>query len=443
MRPFAAPPFCRPVAALLLALAVAGPGRCDPACVLAPPRPEGPPAVLSLSDAVRWALEYNPEIAAVRSQHGIAAAGIVIARTYPFNPVWESAVRPTIGPQSAGVTNSVALTERVGVDVEVHHQRRIREEAAAATLSRTDWEIANQEVALTVRVLRAFDTVVYRFRKRQLIDSTIALNERAATLVGDLVKAGRLNPVDEIVIRTELQDFRARITPGQAALVTAWQDLYRALGLTEGTFNLQGGFDAPPPLEGDPEGLLETALTRRPDLRARQFALGEAEAHLRLEIANRCGNPNVGPSYEYNETRVNFIGIQFSVPLPVFNAHRGDILQREAERAQAALLLRQNEVAVRQDVRAALARLVQARRWVDTYQRELVPSLEKAFQDILTLFQARAAGVDLLRVIDVQRKLLSARDIELDAVFELRMALADLVAAVGDPTLAMPPVPHP
>src|SRR5262249_53759076 len=155
------------------------------------------------------------------------------------------------------------------------------------------------------------------------------------------------------------------------------------------------------------------------------------------------GNPNAGPAYEINETRSEFIGIQFALPLPVINTHPGEIRQREAERVQIALQLRQNEVGVRQDVRAAVARLERARAWVANYQRTVVPFLEKSLQDIRTLFEARAAGVDLLRVIDVQRKLLHARDVELDAIFELRQSLADLTAAGGDPSLALPPAPVP
>src|SRR5262249_43791374 len=151
----------------------------------------------------------------------------------------------------------------------------------------------------------------------------------------------------------------------------------------------------------------------------------------------------IGPAYEYNETRAEFVGLQFSLPLPVFNSHRGDIQLRQAERAQLALQLHQNELAVRQDVRAALARFEQARKWVANYQLGLVPFLEKSLKDIQTLFEARAPGDDLLRVIDVQRKLVHARDVQLDAVFELRQALADLAAAVGDPSLALVPVVNP
>jgi cobalt-zinc-cadmium efflux system outer membrane protein len=426
--------------AIFLSVCSAGAGDVTPTAAPAPvdPPPQSLPE-LSLAEAYRWALERNPELAAFREQRGIAAAGVVIARTYPFNPIWESSVRAAFGPQSAGVTNSVPNTQRVSIDLEVRGQRGIRERMAAATLSRTEWEIAHQEVTLAVKVLRSFDTVVYRNRKRKLIEYTIALNQRAAENVSQLVKAGRLNPVDELVIQTELQDARAQLTPGQAALVTAWQDLYRALGIAEGEVVLRGGLELVPRFEENGSDLLASALDRRPDLRARQVAVSEAEAKLRLEIANRFGNPNVGPAYEDNETRSQFVGVQFSLPLPVLNTHRGDILQREAERGQVVLQLRQNEIAVRQDVRAALARLEQARKWVNNYQHDLVPLLEKSLKDVLALFEARAAGVDLLRVIDIQRKLVHARDVELDAIFEMRQALADLAAAVGDPGIALSP----
>lgn len=51
-----------------------------------------PPASsrLALPDTVRFALENNPQLAAIRQQHGIAAAAVVIVKTYPFNPIYQS-----------------------------------------------------------------------------------------------------------------------------------------------------------------------------------------------------------------------------------------------------------------------------------------------------------------------------------------------------------------
>src|SRR5207248_6102174 len=116
------------------------------------------------------------------------------------------------------------------------------------------------------------------------------------------------------------------------ALIAAWRDLYRALGVTDGSFVLQGTLERAAPAVG-PDQLLEDALEHRPDLFARQAALVEAEARMRLQQRDRFGNPSVGPAYELNETKVNFIGVQVGVPSPLFNRKRGESLQLQAQRA--------------------------------------------------------------------------------------------------------------
>jgi cobalt-zinc-cadmium efflux system outer membrane protein len=173
------------------------------------------------------------------------------------------------------------------------------------------------------------------------------------------------------------------------------------------------------------------------------------EARLKLEQANRYGNISVGASYGYDPTRINTIGGIISVPIPAFNRHNGEIRQREAERDRAVLELRQVEIDVVHDVEGALARMAAARRWAEMYRTTILPELKTAVESIEKLFRADEPGVDLLRLIDVHRKLLRARDGYLDAQWELRQAQADLAAALGDPALLAPSLrclcvpPHP
>src|SRR5881628_1411843 len=68
---------------------------------------EGRGHVLTLEQAVAWTLANNPELAVARGQRGIAEAGVVIARTYPFNPVWGSAILGVSPPRGDEVTNRV------------------------------------------------------------------------------------------------------------------------------------------------------------------------------------------------------------------------------------------------------------------------------------------------------------------------------------------------
>src|SRR5205823_2196962 len=75
-------------------------GDDAPAPGVTPP----PPPRLTLDAAVVYALQNSPELRAVRQRHGIAAADLVIARTYPYNPVLEARVRAAWG---ADVINPV------------------------------------------------------------------------------------------------------------------------------------------------------------------------------------------------------------------------------------------------------------------------------------------------------------------------------------------------
>ena len=217
-----------------LPLCVASPpGISKPAPTQRPPPSKKCLAPLRPMPPFAGPWQHNPEIAALRQQHGIAAVpGIIIADTYPFNPAWESSTRAAFGPPSAGVTNSVPVTERVAIDVEMRGQGKIRREAAAANLTRTDWEIAGQEITLPRCHAGAFDTVVYRFRKRKLIEAGIELNTAAAEKVKRFRGKSQRHATaaDEIFINTEVVASRAQLVPGQVALIAAWQDLYRCAG---------------------------------------------------------------------------------------------------------------------------------------------------------------------------------------------------------------------
>jgi outer membrane protein TolC len=396
------------------------------------------PPVLTLDTAVRWALFHNPELAAIRQQHGIAAAGIVIARTYPFNPGYEGRVRYASGSEATGTTNVVPSEHWLFLELEVRHQRQFREEVASAALTRTDWEIAFQEVDVMVRTLRAFATVLYRRDKLQLAEETVRLNEETAHVVKRLVEQAQARPADLILAQTEVEAARSLLNPARLSLTVAENDLRRLLGLVDGPLPVQGTLELPsPPIAG--VDLTALALEGRADLHARSAAIAEAEANVRLMCADRYGNPVVGPSYELDNTNVSYIGVQVHVPLPVLNTKTGEILQREAERTRAALLLRQTEVQVRQDVENALARLTQAQSWVESYRGATVPRLSKALDEMNHLFTHNEPGSDLLRVIEVRRQLLRARDAYLDALAEMSQAEADLAAALGDPRFLLPP----
>jgi outer membrane protein TolC len=362
----------------------------------------------------------------------------VIADTYPFNPSIENRIQGASGPPAAGVTNNVPVEHILLWEIEVHHQRRYRRDGAAAALSRTEWEIAYQEQTLAIQVIRAYATLLYRQEKLHLAEETLRFNQRLVEDVRRLVNVGKLRNIDLIQAETEFDSTRDLVSQSREAQTAARQDLYRHLGLVGGDFEIDGLLESPAQ-NWDPAALGELATSRRADLQAKRLAVSEAAANLNLAVANRRGNPTIGPAFGYDPSKIMTIGIQVNVPIPFPNRHRGEIMQSEAEQAQAVLSLRQAEVNVRQDVASALARLEVAQRRADLFRTKTLPNLQRAADDMAKLFQAGEPGVDSLRVIDIRRKLLLARDGYLDALNSVRQAQADLLAATGEPVLALCP----
>jgi cobalt-zinc-cadmium efflux system outer membrane protein len=424
-------------AAALSAAAPSAEGAVErlPALVLPPPRPR-----LTLAEAVRWALERNPELAAFRQQRGIAAAAVIIAKTYPYNPVYEAKFSSANGPTEAGITNRLVQEQRLLFQVEVRGQWRYRRQAAEAGLTRVEWEVAAQEVRLIAQVVLAFHEVLYRQGKLQVTEDRLRLTAQTVDIVQHLRAQGKLKASDVVLVRAELADAQAARQPALLALVKVQANLRRALGLAGPTPEPEGTLDAPVPAFSLAD-LIQLARERRPDLRAKTAAVAEAQAKLRLEIANRFGNPTLGPSYDLDPTSTSMYGAQLVLPVPLFNQHRGEIEMRRAEQVKAVLELRQTEVQVQQDVQAALARLARAQTWAYTYQTQVLPQLERSLADLEKLFLAAEPGVDILRLLSVRRSLLSAREAYLDALWELSQARADLLLAVGEPRLVLEPAP--
>ena len=411
-----------------------------PAPIIAPlpemiPNPAAASPILTREAAVAYALEHNPPLAAFREQRGLAAAGVVLARVYPYNPIYQSIVLAVNGPPASGITNHVFTEHYAVLPLELFGQGKHRRAAAAAAVTRAEWEIAAQELITATALLRAYDMVLYREQKLRLLEETVRLSEQVVKQGRRLADANQIGEADLLILRVELDTARAQIGQGRATLAVARAELRRQLGTLDDNFAVSGELDNPLPAL-DAKSLVPYALKLRPDIQARVAAIAEAEARLRLQIADRFGNPAIGPRYEYNETRDNFFGVVLTGPIPVLNRKQGEIAQRQADVARAQADLRATEFQVAQSVDAAMERLAAARKWTAEYSSGVLPNLTKARQDMERLFSQNEPGVDVLRVIGVQRTLLRAKDAYLDARFELSQSRADLAAAVGEPALA-------
>lgn len=398
-----------------------------------PPGPLPIASSLTREEAVGQALHSNPTLMATRKQYGYAEAALIIAKTYPYNPVYTGYETYNSGQ---GVSNRVYLEEYISIEVELRGQGKHRRAIGAAVASRIDWEISQQEIALSVAVIRAFNTVLYRQQKLAFVDENLKLSEQAFEGTRKQADTGKVTKLDLSLARADFDSARAQRGQTRTALAVARSELRKLLGTLDDTFIAAGNLDVPLP-STDPAAFTQLALDRRADLQAKRAALCEAEAAVRLIRANRFGNPNIGPYYEYDPTKITYLGMRLSFPLAIFNTKKGEILKAETDVMKIHAEVQNLELQASQDVQAALARWTDAHKWAEGYAVEVLPNLAGAKAELEALAAKNPA--EGARLVTVKRGYLKASENWLDARFEVSQAEADLALAVAEPSLAFGP----
>jgi outer membrane protein TolC len=418
----------------------AAPAPASPAPASPAPAAPAPAQILARDAAVHFALQHNPLLRTVRSQRGFAEAAIVIAQTYPFNPVYTGYVSGASGPASAGITNVVYQEHYVTLELELCGQGGHRREAAAATASRIEWEICQQELAVSIAVIRACNAVLYRTKKLGMLDELIRINEAGVEQLRQQVDTGKAKATDLLLARIDLDALKAQRGQVQTALTIARSDLRRQLGTLDDSFLVTGDLDVSMP-STNPTSLTQLALDQRPDLKGRRAAAAEVAANERLVESNRHGNPSIGPYFQYDPLQISYWGVRVNFPIPVINKKEGEIMRARADVNQVHLGVMQLEQQVSQDVLAALGRLADTGKWAHEYSDEVLPRLAQARQELEAKFAANDAGVSLANVLTIQRGHLKAMETLLDARYEVSLAEADLALAAAEPALALGPPP--
>jgi len=178
--------------------------------------------------------------------------------------------------------------------------------------------------------------------------------------------------------------------------------------------------------------LIEIALQNRPDIHAARSAVAGTKAAENLARADRIPNPIVGPQYEIDEAGLQYIGFVYVTAIPVWNNGGPLQRQREADHRRAHQALQQAQQRVVAQVRSGAVRWNGAVGLVNQ-TRGLSSGLARVAADLEDLFQQGQA--DLTKLLQAQQRVIQLKNTELDALWAASQAQADLLLAVGAPTL--------
>lgn len=400
------------------------------------------PSRLSLSEAVALAIQRNP--AMVEAGAGVdAAEGERVTAARRPNPALsvDSEGYPLFEQNRPGLWGNQEFTVRYDQEFETAGRRRMRTEVAQAgrEIAQSGLRDTRRQVELDVRraylatVLASSDKAVAQTALEE-IDKVIALNDarfRQGEISGADVRrlqVERLRFVEDVFAA----DLALRNGRSQLLALLNAPSLDQTVELTDGLAIAPG--EMAPLLAAAAAGapghntLVAQALAGRPDVLGAQQAVSRADTATQLQRALRTPNVTFGAGYR-KSFGTNAVVFGATIPLPLFNQNQGGVLRADAERRAAAARSQLVETAVRLDVQRTLNAVDVNRARVTYLEREYLTNARESRDIVLESYRLGVAN--LIDYLDAQRAFRDTQRIYNRALFDQRLSLFELAAAVG------------
>ena len=377
--------------------------------------------VMTLAEVLARAREQAPQIVSARlaleeSRGRLSGASV----RFQSNPQIDAAIGNRNGPD----TRFTDLELGLGQSFEPGARRSARIAGANAAIAQTS---ANAEEVTRI-VLRLAASAYYRAvhanERIKLLNSTYELASSVYSAADRRFKAGDIAVLDVNIARASLARVRAEREGAEASKSIALGELRQLLGL-QSEVEVDGSLSRPG--ETDLNASLQTAA-QRPELRALEAGIQEAEAELRLGLSFSKPEYGVGVRYAREEGDQIVLG-GMTVTLPIFSKGQE---QRAVGSARAARLRAELDAArsrVQIEVRAAFDAYNRRLTAVRMLETDAIPGLDENEQLTARSFEVGQLGLPELLLI--RREILDTRSQYLDALLEAALARIDLDASAG------------
>lgn len=402
------------------------------------------PARLTLREAVDLAVERNPVMVAARAGVDAAAADQVTASRRP-NPALsvDSAGYPAFESIRPRFWGSQEFTIRFDQELETAGRQRLRTEVAESGRATAELRLQDlaRQVGLDVR--RAYLGAVLADADRGVAQTSLDEIDRVIALNRARLQQGEISGAELRRLQVERLRFVEDVFAADLALKNARSSLLALLNAPqldqplELTDELKASaaegmqaLAAPSASPAGGAGLLAQALELRPDVLAVRREQVQAETSTRLQRALRTPNITVGGGYQ-NNFGLNAVVFGVTLPLPFFNQNPGGIARAEAERRAADARADVAVSVVRLDVQRALNAVDTNRARVEYIEREYLTNAQESRDIVLESYRLGVAN--LIDFLDAQRAFRDTQRTYNRALFDQRVSVFELAAAVGRP----------
>lgn len=385
-----------------------------------------PAGSLTLQTALALALSANPEVSAARYELSAVEASVVQAGVLP---------NPSLGIQRQDTRRETReTTVQLSQPFELGGKRAARVQAAERGRDAAGADLSTKQAEVRATVISIFFDVLNAQERMRLAQESATLAQRATTVAAKRVIAGKVSPVEETRARVAETGVRLELLQAKSDLSSARKRLSATWGSIMPRFERAEGDLQSLPTLPEPAALMARLSTAPALVRAR-YEVDRRQALTRLERSRRTPDVTVSLGVNRNEElgrNQAIIGV--SVPLPIFDTNRGNVLEALRRTDKARDELAGTETRLGTELAQAIEKLSTSRQEVEALQQDILPGAQSAYQATTTGFEFGKFG--FLDVLDAQRTLLQAKSQYLRALSEAHRAGAEIDRILGEPTNA-------
>lgn len=399
-----------------------------PTMVERPVRMLEPTMPLTLPAALSMALEANAELSAARYELQAVEASVQQAGVLP-NPSVELSAEDRRRDKRE-------TTFLLSQPIELGGKRSARVQAAQRGKDAAMAELDARRAEVRAAVITAFFEVLTAQERLRLAEESAQLAQRAADAAARRVAAGKISPVEETKARVAESGVRLELNRARNELASARKRLASTWGNPTPHFErAEGRIDALPGLPGLND--LSSRLAMAPTVARARSELDRRQALAQLERSRRVPDLTVRLGVKRSEElgrNQAIVGV--SIPLPLFDTNRGNVLEalRRADKARDELTA--TEIRLESEIAQAYAQLDTSRQEAETLQKEILSGAQSAYDAAVKGFEYGKFG--FLDVLDAQRTLLQAKSQYLRALSEAHRAATEIERIVGVSNVAKP-----
>ncbi len=364
------------------------------------------PSALALDQAIAWALEKSPVLAASGSRADAASANRSQAGALP-NPELSIEAENIYGDDELEGMDSAEITYGVEQLIELPGKRGSRVNIAESERARSYFERDTAQLDLIRDVTVAYAELVAAQQELSILEEERGLATEVRDSVAAKVEAGKEPPIQKNKAEIELSSSEIALDRARRMAIAKKQTLGALMGSDTVDFVVQPGSLAavtePEPLE-----IYQAHVAQTPDAQTLEAGVTQAQAALSLEKANVLPDPTVSlgvRQFREDDTQAFVAGV--SLPIPVFNINRAGIERAGHELNAAKLDQRSGQLSLQTALIETYGNYTSAYREASALQASVLPGAEEAFQFARGGYDAGKFGY--LEVLDAQRTLFDAR----------------------------------